>query len=263
MTNFDYPNGTQTEPEAISDSGEIDGLYLDGSGTYSGSIRRASGNFTAPLVDPQGTLTYVFGINDSGLVSGVYYAKSGRSRGFFYSRGTLTTYNLPGASEDELFALNNSGDLTGVYVQLKTVHAFVSIGGTRVEIKIPGSRLVIPGQLNESDAVVGYYRNADTYHGFCRDSQGNIHYPIDYPGATSTFLLGISSENWMTGEYSDAAGMGHGFVYHASDTFISFDYPGATYTELNAINRHGEIAGAYGDSAGNLPGFIAQLSSAN
>jgi hypothetical protein len=200
-------------------------------------------------------------MNDSRVLCGDYLGKFGLARGFFYSRGRFTTYNVPGASETSVLGVNDAGDFVGWYVNGHTAHAYISLGGNLTDIHLNGTRLVIPAQLNSSNAVSGFYYTGSVIHGFYQDAQGGLHYPIDFAGATSTYILGINDENWMPGQYEDSTGVWHGLLYQPPSTFITYDYPGTTNTSLNNINRHGGIAGSYTDSSGNYHGFIAQLSS--
>src|SRR5206468_7983349 len=70
---FDYPgSGNSTQPQKISDLGDIVGWYVDSSLVQRGFIRFRNGNFSAPLVDPNdtGDVTQGRGINNSRLVCG-------------------------------------------------------------------------------------------------------------------------------------------------------------------------------------------------
>ena len=72
----------------------------------------------------------------------------------------------------------------------------------------------------------------------------------------------------ITGFYSDASGVGHGFLRSRLGTFKTFDVPGAItttplpagtyYTTPVGINPAGEITGYYSDSGGNnsTHGFV-------
>jgi hypothetical protein len=261
---FDYPNAASTVPFGINDRGEICGYVLNADGSYDGFIRRQSGEFAPLLVDPHGSSTAAFDITNAGRVVGYYVAKDTHARGFVYAGGDFKTYNVPGAREDAIIGMNDAGSFVGWYVNQRTVHGYANIGGTFSEIQIPGSRYIYPDQVNSSNVAMGSYRmNATAYHGFYRDPDGTLHYPIDFPGARSTDLNGINNQNWMAGQYYDDSGASHGLLYQPPDTFIIYDYPGTTYTAFDAINNHGDIVGAYTDDSGNYHGLIAQLTQEN
>ncbi|HEX3817840.1 MAG TPA: hypothetical protein VHW03_06095, partial [Chthoniobacterales bacterium] len=255
VTTFDYPNAVQTFPSAISDTGDITGSYVDTTGATLGFIRRSDGGFSPPLIDPhtKDGFTEASGINNSHFLVGL--SSDGRShyiRGFLYAHGNFVTYNVPGALSTGLYGVNNAGDLAGYYIQSRTLHGFIDIGGNVTDIHIPGSRSVVAVQLNGSDAVAGTYWLGVVAHGYYRDAAGGLRYPIDPAGSTYTYLSGINDENWITGAYTDTAGIEHGLLYQpATSTFVTYDYPGTTDTFLGNINRHGEIIGSYTDSSGN------------
>src|SRR5438067_7794134 len=76
ITTFDYPGaGNLTQPQKISDTGDIVGSYFDSNGVYRGFIRFANATFSAPIVDPNDTCnsTSERGINTSRLICGEYY----------------------------------------------------------------------------------------------------------------------------------------------------------------------------------------------
>jgi probable HAF family extracellular repeat protein len=79
---------------------------------------------------------------------------------------------------------------------------------------------------------------------------------IDVPGATATSADRINALGQIVGAYTDAAGMGHGFLLD-NGTFTTIDPPGSTFTEAIGINYAGQIVGDYMDASGTLHGFLA------
>src|SRR5215469_16668466 len=80
---------------------------------------------------------------------------------------------------------------------------------------------------------------------------------IDVAGAVSTQAFGINERGDVVGNYTDAAGSGHGFRW-SNGKFTSIDFPGAILTSARAINDADEIAGAYStsDDPNGAHGFI-------
>ena len=81
---------------------------------------------------------------------------------------------------------------------------------------------------------------------------------IDFPGAASTQVWGITANGDMVGGYVNADNSTHGFLRTRGD-FISIDFPGAAYTYANAISPGGDIVGQYAATAnGSGPnhGFV-------
>jgi len=108
--------------------------------------------------------------------------------------------------------------------------------------------------------VVGYYVDSSgSPHGYYRDANGALHFPIDPPGSTTTILFGDNNRNWVVGRYADGSGVTHGLFFTAPNNFFTFDYPGSTFTSLNGINAQGFICGRYGDASGVAHGIIARV----
>ena len=107
---------------------------------------------------------------------------------------------------------------------------------------------------------MGYYvEPSGITHGFYRDANGALHFPIDPPGSVGTVLFGLNNKNWVVGRYADAAGVTHGLFFVPPDSFFTFDYPGSAFTSLNGISSQGNITGHYLDAAGIAHGFIARV----
>ena len=121
---------------------------------------------------------------------------------------------------------------------------------------------------------MGYYvDSSNEHHGFVRTADGGTITAIDAPGAGTgasrgTIAISINTAGVITGEYTDATGLAHGFVRAVSGTITGFDAPGAGTagwlsslvahesgggpalqgTDGFSINTAGEIAGGYGDT---------------
>ncbi len=100
---------------------------------------------------------------------------------------------------------------------------------------------------------------------------------IDFPGASSTRVIGINNAGQIVGEYEDDSGVIHGFlldedlqslerrrmvggVIHGfvldEDSFTTIDFPDAVETKAFGINNAGQIVGFYKDSSGDVHGFL-------
>jgi hypothetical protein len=99
---------------------------------------------------------------------------------------------------------------------------------------------------------------ATTFHGYFRDTNGTLTFPIDFPGATSSRANGLNNRALIVRRYVYSAGQDHGFLLKRPSTFISFDYPGAAGTSFNGINNQGFISGRYTDGSGIRHGFLAR-----
>jgi hypothetical protein len=266
ITTFDYPGaGNQTLPQKINERGDIVGIYL-GSGFLSrGFVRFSNGSFSAPIVEPNDTVGFTEGrgINNSGTVCGNYLTSDGFVHGFFLSGNTFTEYDVPGAVQTSLLSINDAGDFTGGFDPDGSgiFQAFVSVGGTLTSFSVPGSISTFAFEINNSkQLVVGYYFDSSVIlHGWFRDANGALHFPIDPPGSVGTVLFGLNDRNWVVGRYAVSSDVSHGLFFVPPNQFSTFDYPGSNFTSLNGINDQGLICGRYNDASGIAHGFIARV----
>src|ERR1700746_3645129 len=265
VTTFDYPGtGNSTEPQKITEKGDIVGIFLDSLGVSRGFVRFSNGSFSAPIVDPNDTVgfTEARGINNPGTVCGDYATSDGNNHGFFLSGGTFTEYDIPGALSTDAFGINDAADFTGTFSDDDvTQQAFVSVGGTVTSFSVPAATATLAYQINNSkQLVVGYYIDSSgILHGYYRDANGALHFPIDPSGSVETILFGDNNRNWVVGRYADASGVTHGLFFIPPNQFFTFDYPGSTFTSLNGISSQGNICGRYVDASGIAHGFIARV----
>jgi len=262
LATFDYPGtGNSTLPQKINDAGEIAGYYKDASGVSRGFVRLRNGNFSPPIVDPNwdGFLTSARAINNSGLVAG-FYVLANFAHGFFLSGNTYTDFDLPGALNTDIDALNDAGDFGGTADFSTGNQAWVSIGGSVSFFGVPGALTTVVYGLNNSNQAVGQYTDsASVGHGYFRDTDSTLTFPIDPPDSTETFLFRINDRKWMVGRYKDNMGVTHGLFFLSPTRFIAFDYPDSTFTSFNGINRQGLICGRYDDNLGIEHGFLARV----
>jgi hypothetical protein len=267
LTTFDYPGtGNSTTAYGINLRGDIAGDYLDASNVRRGFIRLSNGSFSAPIVEPNDTANFTRGrgINNARTIDGDFFNVADNAfHGFILSGGIFTQFDIgPGLSTD-LFGINDAGNFVGAYGSLSQVNqAFVNIAGATTVITIPGQYDAGANGINNFNQVTGTYSTSNglLVHGFFRNSNGALTFPLDFPGATLTLPNGVNDRGWMVGRYDFADNVDHGFFLRLPNTFISFDYPGATGTSLNGINKNGLISGRYTDAAGLRHGFTAQFS---
>jgi hypothetical protein len=264
ITTFDYPGtGNLTRPQKINDGGEIVGIYLDPSLVSRGFVRFSNRNFSALIVEPNDTANFTEGrgINNSSTVCGDYVGSDDNGHGFFLSRGTLTEYNIPDALTTLVLGINNVADFAGTFSDGNGIfQAFVSLGGTITSFSVPGASSTFAYQLNRSNQLVGYYIDGSgILHGYFRDTNGALQFPIDPSGSTGTVLFGLNDFNWVVGRYADSSGVTHGLFFVPPNNFFTFDYPGSTFTSLNGINAAGFICGRYTDASGIDHGILARV----
>ena len=262
LTTFDYPGeGNSTRPQKINDAGDIAGDFTDSSGVTRGFVRFRDGSFSAPIVEPDGdgSVTQARGINNLGVVCG--YFLNGNAHSFFLSGATFTQFDVAGAFNTYLHAINEAGDFAGVFDTIaQSGQGYVSIGGSIVAFTIPGALVTSAFGINNSDQTAGEYTDSTSIlHGFFRDADGTLTFPIDPPGATATILFGINDSHRMVGRFADGSGVTHALLFQLPNKFLVYDFPGETFTSFNGINRQGVICGRYEDSSGIGHGIIARV----
>ena len=265
ITTFDYPGtGNSTEPQKITEKGDIVGIYIDSSGVSRGFVRFSDGSFSAPIVDPNDTVgfTEARGINNPGTVVGDYATPDGNNHGFFLLGGTFTEYDVPGAVSTTVFGINDAADFTGGFDPGSGIfQGYVNVHGTLMSFSVPGAVLTLAYDIdNSKKLVVGYYIDSlGILHGYYRDANAALHFPVDPSGSVETILFGLNEKNWVVGRYADSSGVNHGLFFVPPNQFFTFDYPGSNFTSLNGINSEGTICGRYVDASGIVHGFIARV----
>jgi hypothetical protein len=78
---------------------------------------------------------------------------------------------------------------------------------------------------------------------------------IDFPGALSTDVSGISASGDVVGTYTDSSNVVHGFRLHRG-TLSTIDYPGAVSTSVVSVDSSGEMAGFFLDTMNQYHGFV-------
>jgi uncharacterized membrane protein len=66
---------------------------------------------------------------------------------------------------------------------------------------------------------------------------------VDFPGATSSNVNGITDAGALGGSYVDSQSRLHGFVRQGKNNYNTMDFPGASETSVNSINSRNELTG--------------------
>lgn len=265
IATFDYPGtGNSTTPFGINQGGDIAGDFADPSGATRGFIRYRDGSFSAPIVDPNDTANFTrgLGINSAQTVTGDFFNVADNVfHGFFLSGGVFTQFDFGAGFSTNVVGISDAGDFVGLFGSVTQPNqAFVNIGGTSTVISVPGATTGEADGIDNFDRVVGVFSSdAVNFHGFLRQANGALTFPIDFPGSAQTLPRGINDRGWVVGRYINTDASVHGFFLKLPGTFVSFDYPGAIETSLNGINNAGLISGRYTDGAGIRHGFLARV----
>jgi uncharacterized membrane protein len=180
-----------------------------------------------------------FGINDHDTIVGQYVTSTATPGFIRTSNRTFLTINAPsGPNVVNAQSINNNGLVVGFYLGTDgQVHGFTAnqhsakngvITGTPVADPVipavpgePGATFVFSQILgiNDHGIAVGYYGDSTTsQHGFLYNTKTGAYFFLDDPsaafnnGVEVTQITGITNSGEITGFYSDANGVFHGFV---------------------------------------------------
>ena len=170
----------------------------------------------------------------------------------FLGKGSVISFDFPGATNTQATAITPSGYIVGRYTDAGgTQRGFLLTGGKLRSITFPGATFTDVTWINPRGQIVGdYIGSAGNEHGFLLS--GGKFVTIDYPNAQFTNALGIGATGDIVGVWGDSSGTLHGFLLRAGN-FSALDLPGATGT-IPAMISGGRIVGGYLNSTG-LHGF--------
>lgn len=238
--NFTYNTATNTPTSLTGLPAGSQANGINASNTIVGvngtSAFSYSGGTLTTLTPPTGaTAQAAFGINDNGLIVGQFTNASGANPGFILDK-TYTTVNAP-VGPNTVFAQGinsntNNGLVVGFYVgtdgqdhgfsyNLTTNQLAQITDPTIPTVKgEPGATFVFSQILavNNSGLAVGYYGDSTTsQHGFLYNTNTGQYTFLDAPfvqfdkGVEVTQITGITNSGEITGFYTDASGIQHGF----------------------------------------------------
>jgi hypothetical protein len=264
---FDYgghATGASTQPQKVSDESDIVGTVINLDGTEQGFLYKIRAQrFSSEFSDPNdtGNFTEGRGINNRRHMVGDYVGSDGNTHGYRVQHPDFLEFDVAGATNTIPLGINNAGSFVGTCMFSDgTQLAFISLLQVVTTFAVPNATATYAYQVNATNQIIGSYKDVnEIYHGYTRDSAGNLTFPIDVPGSTGTMLLGNNNSNWGVGSYTDASEVTHGLYFITPDNILTYDYPGATFTALTGINAIGIVCGYYKDAQGVSHGLVAQV----
>ena len=278
-----------TEPESINAAGDTAGFYQLPAGVPQGFLRHADGRIIT--FHPPPPVTYSppqpvdpmeaqpVSINDFDDIAGNYPVYS-RSSVFVRSAGGVYNDDIQFGRATVATAINGSGSVVGYGTNGQYYYAGFVLhpdGYSSVfTVPLPPqpephcTAETFPDGINAAGTIAGWYYNHcnPVNMGFVSSTDG-VFTVFEAPGtllASPSFDYTSTVPHWIsidqagdiTGSYTDAAGVQHGFVRNPYGTITSFDPPEGSQTTATSISDGGAIAGFYHYHAGGGPpvGFI-------
>ena len=233
---LDINGSTAAMAFAVNSSGTVVGT--DGNGNAFFETKGKVKTF----IPNGGSAATAFGINDQGTIVG-QYVTADTTPGFIRvnARNTITLNAPSGPDVVNAQSINNKGEVVGFYLGTDgQVHGFMAneksakkgvLTGTAIADPTiptvagePGATFVFSQILsvNDKGIAVGYYGDSTlSQHGFIYNTHTGQYTFLDDPsaafdaGVEVTQITGITNSGELTGFYSDANGVFHGFVAQA------------------------------------------------
>jgi hypothetical protein len=272
----DDPNSSQNRVTGINQLGKISGVWGGGQGSNvwqsyysvlpyvkfrSINYPGAQGTYVTSLSSNKNQAGYVIDPGYQNIIAG--FVKVGGIYNLFSNPNQGTGSN----AVTEILGINDSEYAVGFYqnvsgmkvpfqldVPTNTYLDLTPSGATggAEATGINGKDDISGWEITSSGNAVGFFLQNGTYYFF------------SYPGATNTYALGVNWSDQVVGNYTDAAGLSHGFLLNGPTRggsqmqWQSIDEPNAAGgTWVTGINNHHVICGYYIDSAGDSHGFTA------
>jgi hypothetical protein len=236
-TNANVLTGLATNAMALGVNSA--GSVVGGDGNNQAFIMSGGGS-PVSFLPGASTAATAFGINDGGAISGTMTVGAA-SPGFVLNGDNLITVNAPTGNVSNVVnaqGINNNGLVVGFYMGNDgQVHGFTgnigsAVGGVLTGTAVgdptippvngePGATFMFSQILgiNDHGIAVGYYGDSTlSQHGYFYDTMTGKYTFLDDPsaafsnGVEITQITGISNSGEITGFYSDANGVFHGFV---------------------------------------------------
>jgi hypothetical protein len=247
----------------LNNRGETVGAYLPdpAAPTFRGFLRGKRGDIKRIDV-PGSAATFPLDINDRGTIAGIYSRDLERVQSFLRRpSGAVTTVEVPGAASTTVSGVNNRGALVGCYLEDDgSPHGFLLERGVVSVIDPPGANRdttdcqIQAFDVNDRNQIVGYYPDAQgTFHGFLYH-KGRFT-TIDHPDASdsartgacdgmgfgASAAFGVDNHGRVVGQYVDADGVLHGYLWERKRGFKTIDPPSGAGTVAVDINDRGQI----------------------
>jgi len=182
---------------------------MDASQIFHGFV--LTGGLSTVIDVPGSTATFADGINNHGDVAGAYVDILGVERSFTWNNGHFNYISPSFAVNSEFHAINDHGDLVGVYNGngSSVFRGFLGTAGSFATYNFPNQSVSFPWSITNHDVIAGVFRDDMTSHAFVNG--GSNFGRIDVPGAAITVGFDIDDDQGRIVGYFGRGGI-HGFL---------------------------------------------------
>ncbi len=173
----------------------------------------------------------------------------------------FTNFDVPGDTNGTTVnGINNNGQAVGFSTDASNnfTNFIRNADGSFTTLTFNGSAAAMANGINSSGQVVGMTGN----DAFLLDSNSSTPtiLPAVNGGATSESAFGINNSGTIVGQYTDANGDMHGFVYANGHFTILNPVPGDMQVFAQGINNNGLVVGFYDIDGVTDHGFLYNTS---
>jgi len=175
--------------------------------------------------------------------------------GSCWAQYNFTTVNYPGASNTQVFAVNDLGQYAGAFYDAQVNgHAMYFDGETLAALDANGVVGTAPTSFafslnNRGDIAGSYTDSSGSFHGYLYNN-GTIT-AIEFPGGFNSQAFGVNDLRQVIGVFTDASGNPHAFLL-CNGAYKQIDLPGGVDTVPFSINDFTEIVGQFVNVSGTL-----------
>jgi hypothetical protein len=223
---------------------------------------------------PGSAQTQLTGLNNRGVQVGFWSSRDNASGvdsnfGCYLMNGQFSSVTFPAADNanppvNQLLGVNDHDIAVGFYADGRgSDHGYTYDIATKTFTTVPvtGASSVVAAAINNSGSIAGFFSNrAGATEGFVLRASGQMSV-LDFPRATMTRALGVSTSGEVVGDYRLGSGRRariHGFTWTRRSGFTTVDGPpGAVDTTINGVNSAGDLVGSYVTRGGSTDGLLA------
>lgn len=221
FTAIAYPGAAYTDVTGINDVGQIVGSGISHNNPSVGFAYNVQTQmFTEVSTHNPNKVIAPLAINDAGTIVGIVdETQTTPYEGFVDSSGTIQFFQVPGAGGTWANGISGDGGVVGYCLKKRgssNLQSFSFQADRFKFLNVPDTSDALATGISPSgSAMVGYYpqkaHDSDQYYGFVY--QNNTVTSVQFPGAFSTWAIGVNDSGVVSGYFQDSNLNYHGFTW--------------------------------------------------